>query len=168
MARAARATQITKIDAAPRAPVSLDDADRSIIEALQSDGRRAYGSIAEDVGLSEAAVRRRVQRLRDAGALDIVAVTDPLQLGFHREAMLGIKVQGDVRSVADEIAAIDEAIYVVLCAGSFDILVELITEDDDHLVHVLNDQIRAVEGVRQVETFLYLKLAKQTYSWGTR
>ncbi|MSX68228.1 MAG: AsnC family transcriptional regulator, partial [Actinobacteria bacterium] len=92
----------------------------------------------------------------------------PLQLGFHREAMLGIKVQGDVRSVADEIAAIDEAIYVVLCAGSFDILVELITEDDDHLVHVLNDQIRAVEGVRQVETFLYLKLAKQTYSWGTR
>ncbi|CAB4880893.1 MAG: AsnC family transcriptional regulator [Actinobacteria bacterium] len=168
MARAARATQITKIDAAPRAPVSLDDADRRIIEALQSDGRRAYGSIAEDVGLSEAAVRRRVQRLRDAGALDIVAVTDPLQLGFHREAMLGIKVQGDVRSVADEIAAIDEAIYVVLCAGSFDILVELITEDDDHLVHVLNDQIRAVEGVRQVETFLYLKLAKQTYSWGTR
>jgi Lrp/AsnC family transcriptional regulator for asnA, asnC and gidA len=168
MARAARATQITKIDAAPRAPVSLDDADRRIIEALQSDGRRAYGSIAEDVGLSEAAVRRRVQRLRDAGALDIVAVTDPLQLGFHREAMLGIKVQGDVRSVADEIAAIDEAIYVVLCAGSFDILVELITEDDDHLVHVLNDQIRAVDGVRQVETFLYLKLAKQTYSWGTR
>ena len=168
MARAARATQITKIDAAPRAPVSLDDADRRIIEALQSDGRRAYGSIAEDVGLSEAAVRRRVQRLRDAGALDIVAVTDPLQLGFHREAMLGIKVQGDVRSVADEIAAIDEAIYVVLCAGSFDILVELITEDDDHLVHVLNDQIRAVEGVRQVETFLYLKLSKQTYSWGTR
>jgi Lrp/AsnC family transcriptional regulator for asnA, asnC and gidA len=168
MARAARATQITKIDAAPRAPVSLDDADRRIIEALQSDGRRAYGSIAEDVGLSEAAVRRRVQRLRDAGALDIVAVTDPLQLGFHREAMLGIKVQGDVRSVADEIAAIDEAIYVVLCAGSFDILVELITEDDDHLVHVLNDQIRAVEGVIQVETFLYLKLAKQTYSWGTR
>ena len=162
MARAARATQITKIDAAPRAPVSLDDADRRIIEALQSDGRRAYGSIAEDVGLSEAAVRRRVQRLRDAGALDIVAVTDPLQLGFHREAMLGIKVQGDVRSVADEIAAIDEAIYVVLCAGSFDILVELITEDDDHLVHVLNDQIRAVEGVRQVETFLYLKLATQT------
>ena len=168
MARAARATQITKIDAAPRAPVSLDDADRRIIEALQSDGRRAYGSIAEDVGLSEAAVRRRVQRLRDAGALDIVAVTDPLQLGFHREAMLGIKVQGDVRSVADEIAAIDEAIYVVLCAGSFDILVELITEDDDHLLHVLNDQIRAVEGVIQVETFLYLKLAKQTYSWGTR
>lgn len=168
MARAARATQITKTDAAPRAPVSLDDADRRIIEALQSDGRRAYGSIAEDVGLSEAAVRRRVQRLRDAGALDIVAVTDPLQLGFHREAMLGIKVQGDVRSVADEIAAIDEAIYVVLCAGSFDILVELITEDDDHLVHVLNDQIRAVEGVIQVETFLYLKLAKQTYSWGTR
>jgi Lrp/AsnC family transcriptional regulator for asnA, asnC and gidA len=168
MARAARATRITNIETKSPDRVTLDQADRRIIEALQVDGRRAYGSIAEDVGLSEAAVRRRVQRLRDAGALDIVAVTDPLQLGFHREAMLGVRVQGDVRIVADRIAAIDEAIYVVLCAGSFDILVELITEDDDHLVHVLNDQIRAVEGVTEVETFLYLKLAKQTYSWGTR
>ena len=168
MARAARATKITNIDTKAPERIALDTADRRIIEALQTDGRRAYGSIAQDVGLSEAAVRRRVQRLRDAGALDIVAVTDPLQLGFNREAMLGVRVQGDVRAAADKIAAIDEAIYVVMCAGSFDILVELITEDDDHLVHVLNDQIRAVEGVTEVETFLYLKLAKQTYSWGTR
>ena len=168
MARGARATKITNIETKAPAQVTLDAADRRIIEALQVDGRRAYGSIAEDVGLSEAAVRRRVQRLRDAHALDIVAVTDPLQLGFHREAMLGVRVHGDVRTVADQIATIDEAIYVVMCAGSFDILVELITEDDDHLVHVLNDQIRVVEGVTEVETFLYLKLAKQTYSWGTR
>jgi Lrp/AsnC family transcriptional regulator for asnA, asnC and gidA len=97
-----------------------------------------------------------------------VAITDPLQLGFHREAMLGVRVQGDVRTVANEIAAIDEAIYVVLCAGSFDIIVELIAVDDDHLVHILNDQIRAVPGVTEVETFVYLKLAKQTYTWGTR
>ncbi len=168
MARAARATTIRQIETEIPARISLDDADRKIIELLQSDGRRAYGSIAEEIGLSEAAVRRRVQRLRDAGALQIVAVTDPLQMGFHREAMLGVRVQGDVRTVANEIASIDEAIYVVMCAGSFDILVELVLEDDEHLVHVLNDQIRSVAGVTEVETFVYLKLAKQTYSWGTR
>jgi len=168
MARAARVTQITSIEEGVPARVTLDAADRRIIEMLQEDGRRAYGSIAEEVGLSETAVRRRVQRLRDAGALQIVAVTDPLQLGFNREAMLGVRVQGDVRAVANEIAAINEAIYVVLTAGSFDIMVELVTEDDNHLVHVLNDRIRAVPGVTEVETFVYLKLAKQTYSWGTR
>jgi len=146
----------------------LDPADRQIIEMLQVDGRRSYGSMAEQVGLSETAVRRRVQRLRETKAVDIVAVTDPLQLGFKREAMLGVRVNGDAREVADAIAAIDEAIYVVMTAGSFDLLVEMICEDDDHLFHVLNDRIRALPGVTEVETFVYLKLAKQTYSWGTR
>ena len=168
MARAARATKVTTIESAITAPVILDDVDRHIIEVLQNDGRRAYGAIATEVGLSEAAVRRRVQRLRDAGAMEIVAVTDPMQLGFHREAMLGVRVHGDVRNVANSIAEIDAAIYVVLCAGSFDILVEVIAADDDDLVGVLNDQIRSIEGVTAVETFVYLKLAKQTYSWGTR
>ena len=148
--------------------MTLDDVDRRIITALQVDGRRPYGSIANEVSLSEAAVRRRVQRLRDQGALEIVAITDPMQLGYHREAMLGITVSGDVRAAADAIAAIDEAIYVVLTAGSFDLVVEVIAEDDDHLVRVLNDQIRRIDGVVAVETFLYLKLAKQTYSWGNR
>ena len=148
--------------------MALDDVDRRIITALQVDGRRPYGSIANEVSLSEAAVRRRVQRLRDQGALEIVAITDPMQLGYHREAMLGITVSGDVRAAADAIAAIDEAIYVVLTAGSFDLVVEVIAEDDDHLVRVLNDQIRRIDGVVAVETFLYLKLAKQTYSWGNR
>ena len=148
--------------------MTLDDVDRRIITALQVDGRRPYGTIANEVSLSEAAVRRRVQRLRDQGALEIVAITDPMQLGYHREAMLGITVSGDVRAAADAIAAIDEAIYVVLTAGSFDLVVEVIAEDDDHLVRVLNDQIRRIDGVVAVETFLYLKLAKQTYSWGNR
>ena len=168
MARAARATKITQLDSVPPSKVALDEADRLIIEVLQRDGRRPYGSIATEVGLSEAAVRRRVARLRESGALEIVAVTDPLQLGFHREAMLGVKVTGDVREVANAIADIDEALYVVMCAGSFDIIVEVIAEDDEHLVKVLNEQIRAIDGVTEVETFVYLKLAKQTYSWGTR
>ena len=92
MARAARATKITAIDSATPSRVVLDETDRRIITVLQEDGRRAYGAIAVEVGLSEAAVRRRVQRLRDSGALEIVAVTDPLQFGCHREAMVGINV----------------------------------------------------------------------------
>jgi Lrp/AsnC family transcriptional regulator for asnA, asnC and gidA len=149
-------------------PVALDDVDRKIIGVLQRDGRCPYGTIAERVGLSEAAVRRRVQRLRETGIMEIVAVTDPLQLGFTREALVGIRVQGDVRLVADKIASIDEVNYVVLCAGSFDILAELVTADDDSLLHLLNDSIRPIPGVTEVETFIYLKLAKQTFNWGTQ
>jgi Lrp/AsnC family transcriptional regulator for asnA, asnC and gidA len=149
-------------------PGVLDAPDRKIIGLLQQDGRRAYGAIAEEIGLSEAAVRRRVQRLRDSGVMQIVAITDPLQLGYGREALIGIRVHGDVRLVADKIAAIDEANYVVMTAGSFDIIAEVIAEDDNDLVHLLNDSIRSIPGVTEVETFLYLKLAKQTYAWGTK
>ncbi len=146
----------------------LDAANRAIIEALQRDGRQPYGAIAQAVGLSEAAVRRRVQRLRESGVMEIVAVTDPLQLGFTRQAMIGLNVEGDVRVVADKLAALPEVDYVVMCAGSFDLLAEIVCEDDDRLLHVLNDSVRSIPGVRATETFLYLKLAKQTYTWGTR
>jgi Lrp/AsnC family transcriptional regulator for asnA, asnC and gidA len=146
----------------------LDGPNRAIIEALQRDGRQPYGAIAEAVGLSEAAVRRRVQRLREMGIMQIVAVTDPLQLGFTRQAMVGISVEGDVRGVADKLIAMPEVDYVVMCAGSFDLLAEIVCEDDEALLHVLNDSVRSIPGVRSTETFLYLKLAKQTYTWGTR
>ena len=146
----------------------LDDANRAIIEALQRDGRAAYGTIAEEVGLSEAAVRRRVQRLREAGVMQIVAVTDPLQLGFHRQAMVGVRVEGDVRLVAQKLSEIEEVDYVVMCAGSFDLLVEAVCRDDDALFRLLNDSIRAIPGVSGTESFVYLQLAKQTYTWGTR
>jgi Lrp/AsnC family transcriptional regulator for asnA, asnC and gidA len=147
---------------------ALDETDRHIIGLLQVDGRRSYGAIAEEVGLSETAVRRRVQRLRDSGVMQIVAITDPLQLGYGREALIGIRVHGDVRLVADKIAAIDEANYVVMTAGSFDIIAEVIAVDDAALVHLLNDSIRSIPGVTEVETFLYLQLSKQTYAWGTK
>jgi Lrp/AsnC family transcriptional regulator for asnA, asnC and gidA len=150
------------------APGGLDAIDRQIISQLQIDGRRAYGTIADEVGLSEAAVRRRVQRMRETGVMQIVAITDPLQLGYGREALIGIRVQGDVRLVADKIASIEEANYVVMTAGSFDIIAELIAVDDDALVHLLNDSIRSIPGVTEVETFLYLKLSKQTYAWGAK
>ncbi len=154
---------------ATQAPGTLLDApNRAIIEALQRDGRQPYGAIAEEVGLSEAAVRRRVQRLRESGIMQIVAVTDPLQLGFTRQAMIGISVEGDVRQVAEKLSTMVEVDYVVMCAGSFDILAEIVCEDDERLLHVLNDSVRSIPGVRTTETFLYLKLAKQTYTWGTR
>ncbi len=147
---------------------ALDTIDREIINLLQQDGRRPYGTIAAEVGLSEAGVRRRVQRLRDLGVMQIVAITDPLQLGFGREALVGIRVHGDVRQVAEKVAAIDEANYVVMTAGSFDLIAEVVAVDDDALLHLLNDSIRSIPGVTEVETFVYLKLSKQTYNWGTK
>jgi Lrp/AsnC family transcriptional regulator for asnA, asnC and gidA len=146
----------------------LDESNRAIIEQLQADGRRSYAAIATAVGLSEAAVRQRVQRLLDSGVMQIVAVTDPMQLGFTRQAMVGVRADGDLAEVADKLAALPEVDYVVVTAGSFDLLVEVVCNDDAHLLDLLNNSIRAVPGVRDSETFVYLKLTKQTYTWGTR
>src|SRR5215218_3200109 len=148
-------------------PLALDDTSRAIIEQLQEDGRRSYARIAGAVGLSEAAVRQRVQRLLDAGVMQIVAVTDPMQVGFARQAMIGVRTRGDVRAVADALAGSPEIDYVVVTAGSFDVIVEIVCEDDDHLLQTLA-RIRAVDGVDTTETFVYLGLRKQTYAWGTR
>jgi Lrp/AsnC family transcriptional regulator, regulator for asnA, asnC and gidA len=144
-----------------------DDISKLIIEQLQEDGRRSYAAIGKAVGLSEAAVRQRVQRLQDSGVMQIVAVTDPLTLGFHRQAMIAIKTDGDLEKVADQLADMDEIDYVVISAGSFDVLAEVVCEDDDHLLEILS-RVRAVPYVTSTETFVYLKLRKQTYSWGTR
>ena len=146
----------------------LDDINKAIISQLQEDGRRSYASMASSVGLSEAAVRQRVQRLVEAGIMQIVAVTDPLQLGFDRQAMIGIKVRGPIEAVADQLAALPEIDYVVITAGSYDLLVEAVCESDAHLLDVLSSKIRNLDGVASTETFVYLKLRKQTYSWGVR
>jgi Lrp/AsnC family transcriptional regulator for asnA, asnC and gidA len=148
--------------------ILLDEVNKKIVEQLQADGRRSYAAIAGAVGLSEAAVRQRVQRLLEAGVMQIVAVTDPLQVGFARQAMIGVNADGDLRDIADKLAALPEVDYVVITAGSFDILLEVVCEDDEHLLALLNDAIRSVPGVRDTETFVYLRLAKQTYTWGTR
>jgi Lrp/AsnC family transcriptional regulator for asnA, asnC and gidA len=145
----------------------LDDISKQIIEQLQEDGRRSYAAIGKAVGLSEAAVRQRVQRLHDTGVMQIVAVTDPLTLGFRRQAMIGLKCDGDLQHVARQLAALEEIDYVVITAGSFDLLLEVVCEDDDHLLEILS-QVRRVPSVTSTETFVYLKLCKQTYSWGTR
>ena len=152
---------------AVRGQFVLDDVSRAIIEQLQEDGRRPYARIATAVGLSEAAVRQRVQRLLDAGVMQIVAVTDPMQVGFSRQAMVGVRTGGDPRTVADRIAEFTEVDYVVITAGSVDLLVEVVCEDDDQLLEVVT-RIRDVDGVQSTETHLYLGLRKQTYAWGTR
>lgn len=146
----------------------LDDVSRAIIEQLQQDGRRAYSSIGKAVGLSEAAVRQRVQRLQEAGVVQIVAVTDPMQVGFSRAAMVGIRVHGDVEQAAERIERFVEVTYLVICAGGYDIIAEVVVADDDHLLDLVHRNIRAVPGVQSTETFMYLKICKQTYTWGAR
>ena len=148
--------------------VVLDDTAKAIIEILQQDGRRSYAAIGKEVGLSEAAVRQRVGRLLEQGVMQIVAVTDPLTIGFKRQAMVGITVEGDIQAVAEKVAAFNEVDYVVVTAGQFDILVELVCADDQELLDMLNQCIRSIPEVRTAETFIYLKLTKQTYAWGTR
>jgi Lrp/AsnC family transcriptional regulator for asnA, asnC and gidA len=147
-------------------PAELDEVGKQIIEQLQEDGRRPYATIGKAVGLSEAAVRQRVQRMLESGVMQIVAVTDPLQLGFPRQAMIGIRTMGDLERIADQLAALPEIDYVVITAGSFDVLTEVVCRNDDHLLEMLQ-KLRSIEGVTSAEAFVYLKLRKQTYSWGT-
>ncbi|GGW88049.1 Lrp/AsnC family transcriptional regulator [Streptomyces noursei] len=147
---------------------SIDSVSLAIIEQLQEDGRRPYAAIGKAVGLSEAAVRQRVQKLLDQGVMQIVAVTDPLTVGLRRQAMVGINVEGDLDPVADALTTMEEVEYVVMTAGSFDLIIEIVCEDDDHLLEMINKRIRTLPGVRSTESFVYLKLRKQTYTWGTR
>ena len=146
----------------------LDETSKLIVEELQHDGRKSYAEIGKVVGLSEAAVRQRVQKLTEAKVMQIVAVTDPLVLGFSRQAMIGIKCSGDALIVAKSLAEITSVDYVVLTAGSFDIMAEAVCEDDDALLALINEQIRALPGVISAESFVYLRLEKQHYNWGTR
>lgn len=149
--------------------MSLPDAqDKAIIAELQRDGRAPYSTIAETVGLSETAVRNRVKRLTDSGVVQIVAVTDPTQLGFARQAMIGIRASGALEPVAEALAALPEVDYVVITAGTYDVLVEVVCESDAHLLELVSRRIRAIEGVRDTDTLLYLKLQQQSYAWGVR
>ena len=139
----------------------LDEISQAIIAELSADGRRAYAAIGKAVGLSETAVRQRVQRLVETGVLQIVAVTDPQRLGMSRQALIGIKAEGDLQVIADALAAMHEVVYVVITAGTFDLLVEVVCADDERLLAILNDEIRTLPGVVATETFVSLKVRKQ-------
>jgi Lrp/AsnC family transcriptional regulator, regulator for asnA, asnC and gidA len=140
----------------PDGAPAVDSVSKTIIQQLQEDGRRPYGAIGRAVGLSEAAVRQRVQKLLDHGVMRIVAVTDPLTVGMTRQATIGVTVDGDVEPVSEALAAVAEVAYVVVTAGSFDLLAEITCEDDAHLLETVNKRIRALPGVRTTESLIHL------------
>ena len=143
--------------------------DKRIIEHLQADGRRSFTSIAADLGVSEAAVRARVGRLQRKGVLQVVGVTNPLKLGFHQMAMVAVRCESErLVEIADEIASFPEVSYVVITAGTYDLLVETVCEDTEDLLRFLTEKMRRVDGVRDTETFVYLRMVKQAFEWGTR
>jgi Lrp/AsnC family transcriptional regulator, regulator for asnA, asnC and gidA len=147
-------------------PARVDAVDRRIVAALQRDGRRPFTSIGRELGLSEAAVRQRVARLQAAGIMQVVAVTDPMALGYQAIAMVGIRVDGrSRRQVAEAVAGLPEVSYLVLTAGSFDLLAEVVCRDNDHLLRLLSDDLAGIEGVRDTEAFMYLRLLKEAYTW---
>jgi Lrp/AsnC family transcriptional regulator, regulator for asnA, asnC and gidA len=147
----------------------VSELDKRIIEHLQQDGRRPFTQIAAELGVSEAAVRARTNRLVERGILQVVGVTDPLKLGFQQMAMIGIRCESDrLISVAEQVAAMPEVDYVVITAGTYDLLIETVCEDNDALLRFLTERLRSIDGVRETETFVYLRMVKQTYQWGTR
>ena len=148
-------------------PVHLDDKSKKIIALLQKDGRMSYARIAQEVGLSEAAVRQRAQRLMDHGVMQIVAVTDPLQLGFAWVAMIGVRVSGNIDAIADALGEIEAIDFIVLTGGKFEIIVEVVADSNDQLIDLTNT-IRDIPGVIGSETLVYLSTRKQAYSWGVR
>jgi len=142
--------------------------DKRIIEHLQADGRRPFTQIAHELGVSEAAVRARTNRLIERGILQVVGVADPGKLGFQ-QALIGIRCQpGRLVAVAEALALLPEVDYVVVTTGRYDILIETVSEDNEALLRFLTDRLQAIEGVRDTETFTYLRLVKQTYQFGTR
>jgi Lrp/AsnC family transcriptional regulator, regulator for asnA, asnC and gidA len=143
----------------------VDAVDRRIVAALQRDGRRPFTSIGRELGLSEAAVRQRVARLQATGIMQVVAVADPMALGYQAIAMVAISVDGRARKqVAEAVGRLPEVSYLVLVAGSFDMLAEVVCEDNDHLLRLLED-LAGIEGVRATQTFMYLRLLKEAYTW---
>ena len=146
---------------------ALDEKDRAIIELLQADGRMPFTKVAAEVGLTEGAIRQRVQRLTDAGMMQIVAVTDPMSLGMRRVAMIGARVSGDAEATAASLATMDEVEYLVATTGRYDLMFEVVADDDAHLLQLLS-RLRSRDDILEAEAFVCLKLFKQTFSWGAR
>lgn len=144
---------------------NIDDIDREIIRLLQIDGRTSYSQLGRTVGLSDAAARQRVNRLTAEGYIDIVAVTDPVKMGLESQALLGIRVSDDARKVAVELGALDNTVYVVMTAGRYDVIAEIVTRNREEFIEVSN-AVRLLPGVDSVEVLPYLGITKETYDWG--
>ena len=159
---------VRTIPQAGRRPV-LDDLDKSIIKCLQLDGRRPYAQIGRELKVPEATVRQRAERLIGRGVVQIVGVTDPLAMGFQQPALIGLKVEpGKLEQISQEIAALDEVTYLVVTAGRYDLVCEVVCEDNDHLLRVLTDRFADIKGIRSTETLVELRFVKESYQWGAR
>jgi Lrp/AsnC family transcriptional regulator for asnA, asnC and gidA len=147
----------------------LDDLDKSIIKCLQLDGRRPYAQIGRELKVPEATVRQRAERLISRGVVQIVGVTDPLAMGFQQPALIGLRVEpGRLDEIADRIGALEEVTYLVVTAGRFDLVCEVVCEDNDHLLRVLTERLAAIDGIRSTETLVELRFVKESYQWGAR
>jgi Lrp/AsnC family transcriptional regulator, regulator for asnA, asnC and gidA len=147
----------------------LDELDKSIIQCLQADGRRPYAQIGRQLKVPEATVRQRAERLISRGVVQVVGVTDPLAMGFQQPALIGLKVEpGKLDEIAEKIAELDEVTYLVVTAGRFDLVCEVVCEDNDHLLRVLTESLAGIKGIRSTETLVELRFVKESYQWGTR
>ncbi|GAA1783820.1 MULTISPECIES: Lrp/AsnC family transcriptional regulator [Leucobacter] len=155
-------------DAPHDTPDVLDDIDRALLTALQEDGRLGYAELGQLVGLTAGGARKRVMRLEERGTLQIVGVTNPLRLGYRSMAMVGVVADGDLEVVAEALSEIENVIYVVLAAGRYDLLVEVIAEDQEALFELINRRIRPTPGVSRAETFTYYGIRTHRFGWGAR
>jgi Lrp/AsnC family transcriptional regulator, regulator for asnA, asnC and gidA len=148
---------------------ALDDLDKSIIQCLQLDGRRPYAQIGRQLKVPEATVRQRAERLISRGIVQVVGVTDPIAMGFQQPALIGLCVDpGKLDKIAEQIAALDEVTYLVVTAGRFDLVCEVVCEDNEHLLRVLTDRLADIDGIRSSETLVELRFVKESYQWGAR
>ena len=142
----------------------LDEIDHQVIEALQKDGRVAFAQIAEQLNVSPGMIRLRYNRLVDQGYLKVVAITNPLRMGFRTMAMIGIRVDGSkLLDVAEKISKLDEVIYMVISSGRFDIFAEVVCRDHEDLLRFITEKLSTVDGVRESESFIHLKIIKEVY-----
>jgi Lrp/AsnC family transcriptional regulator, regulator for asnA, asnC and gidA len=142
----------------------LDETDVRIIEALQKDGRVAFSQVAEQLGVSPGMIRQRYSRLVEQGVLKVVAITNPLRMGYKTMAMIGIRVDGSkLLDVAEKVSRLDEVIYLVVCSGRFDIFAEIVCRDHEDLLRFITEKLSTIDGVRESESFMHLKIVKEVY-----
>ena len=145
----------------------LDKTDQTIVAHLQYDGRMPFTEIAAKLGVSEGAVRRRVKRMTDQGALQIVGIVEPQLLEWNAAGMVGVSVHaGQVEAVGEQLAQFPEVTYLFMASGGFDLFVEVFCRDREHFVSFLSDKLQQVPGVERTETFMILKFFKRFYRWG--
>jgi Lrp/AsnC family transcriptional regulator for asnA, asnC and gidA len=148
----------------PNDKIVLDAVDRKIMAALREDGRVALAKIAADLGVSPGMIRMRYNRLVETGCVKIVAISNPLRMGYNTMALIGIRADGrNLLDVAEKIAALDEVIYLIVTSGAYDIMAEVICRDHAHLLEFLTERLYQIEGVRESETFMHLKIIKEVY-----